>query len=210
MNDSDDKGHFGAAYSLEGAEQTRAHYASWADSYDREVGEQNGYAQPARAAQMLSRYTETGAVEVLDAGCGSGLSGVALSHAGVTRLDGCDFSPEMLAKAGEKGVYRSLFEADLNGTLAVEDARYDAVTCVGVFSFGHVEPKALAELLRVVKPGGHIIVALNDPFWQRGDLRETIERHVAAGSCTELAREFGEHLPGHDVKGWVIALRKAA
>ena len=209
MTRNSDEGHFAAAYSLRSGEETKAHYASWAESYDREVGEENGTAQPARVADMLVRHADPALLEMLDAGCGSGLSGLALAHVGVTRLDGCDFSPEMLTQAKAKGVYRHLFPADLNRPLDIASNTYDAVTCVGVFSFGHVEPDALHGLLRVTRPGGLVIVALNDPFWQKGDLRAVIDKAVKAGACEELAREFGEHLPGHDVKGWVIALRKA-
>ncbi|MEL6966547.1 MAG: methyltransferase domain-containing protein [Pseudomonadota bacterium] len=208
--DTTQDGHFGAAYSLSDGEETLAHYRTWAASYDQEVGQDNGYAQPARVADMLARFSDPKSVRVFDAGCGSGLSGVALASAGVTTIDGCDFSPEMLARAKEKGVYTSLFEADLNQPLTrIPDASYDIVTAVGIFSFGHVDPKACEELLRILKPHGHLIVALNDPFWQKGDLRAQLEAMIARGVATEKAKEFGDHLPGHNVMGWVIALQRS-
>ncbi len=209
MSGKQDSGHFQAAYSLETGEQTRDHYASWAESYDEEVAEQNAYAQPARVAEMLKRFMPGNDFRVLDAGCGSGLSGVSLKDAGYAIIDGCDFSPEMLAKAREKDVYRKLFAADLNvGLPGVAEGDYHAVTCVGVFSFGHVEPEACDELLRILPRGGYLVIALNDPFWQRGDLAEKLAQLESAGKIIVMAKEFGEHLPGHDVKGWVIALEK--
>lgn len=102
MGDKRDSGHFDTAYSLETGEQTRDHYASWAESYDREVVDENAYAQPSRVAEMLKRFMPANDFKILDAGCGSGLSGVALREAGYATVDGCDFSPEMLAKAREK------------------------------------------------------------------------------------------------------------
>lgn len=205
----EDNGHFSSAYDLKTADQTRDHYSSWAQSYDREVGEENGYAQPARTAEMLRRFRPSQTTGILDAGCGSGLSGVALADAGYGEIDGCDFSPEMLEKARDKAVYRTLFHADLNAGLpSTPTAQYQAVVCVGVFSFGHVMPDALDEMLRVLKPGGHLIIGLNDPFWQRGDLADKIDEVEHAGQIKVLAKEYGDHLPGHDVMGWVIAIEK--
>jgi len=202
-------GHFSSAYSLNSREETLAHYRSWAESYDREVGDENGYAQPARTVEMLSRFESLSGLKVLDAGCGSGLSGLALAAGGVTQLDGCDFSPDMLAKAHLKTVYNHLFEADLNEPLrGVEDATYDAVTAVGVFSFGHVAPAACNEFARILQPGGFLIIALNEQYWDKGDLSEQLDHMVADGVLVEKAKEFGEHLPGHGVKGWVLALQK--
>ncbi|MDD9909679.1 MAG: class I SAM-dependent methyltransferase [Ahrensia sp.] len=206
-----DSGHFSAAYDLESGEQTKAHYASWADSYDREVSEENAYAQPVRVAEMVGRFVSDTDALILDAGCGSGLSGTALAASGFRHLHGCDFSQEMLAKAAEKGVYAKLFAADLNAGLPdVDSQTFDVVTCVGVFSFGHVEPDACDELLRVLKPGGFLIIALNDPFWQRGDLASKIEQLEGDKRVIVRAKEFGDHLPGHNVMGWVIALEKTS
>lgn len=204
-----DSGHFKSAYSLETNEQTREHYSSWAESYDREVGEENCYAQPARVAEMLKRFQPESDIRILDAGCGSGLSGVALRSSGYTRIDGCDFSSEMLEKCSEKNVYEKLFESDLNaGQPDIANNTYEAITCVGVFSFGHVFPDACDDLLRILKSGGHLIIALNAPYWDEGDLAAKIETLVSNQKVEVLAKEFGEHLPGHDVMGWVIAIRK--
>ncbi|MEP1207447.1 MAG: methyltransferase domain-containing protein [Rhizobiaceae bacterium] len=211
MNGSSDKdsGHFEAAYSLETNDQTRIHYKSWADTYDHEVSEVNGYAQPRRVAEMLCKLQPDLTSRILDAGCGSGLSGVAIAKAGYTHIDGCDFSPEMLEKSLEKGCYTNLFEANLNETLRqTADSTYDIVTCVGVFSFGHVFPAACDELLRVLRKGGYLVIALNEQYWDKGDLAEKLGQLEADGTISILEKQFGEHLPGHDVNGWVIAAVK--
>lgn len=201
--------HFKNAYSLESAQETLEHYAKWAESYDQEVAEENGYAQPQRTAEALAAHLPPEGTVILDAGCGSGLSGLALANAGYRKIDGCDFSPDMLAKAAEKNVYRSLFEADLNeGLPGTENAGYDAVTAVGVFSFAHVMPDACEDLVRVLKQGGFLVIALNEKFWERGDLARKLEELEQAEKLTLLSKEFGEHLPGHGVKGWVIVGRR--
>jgi len=204
-----DIGHFSSAYTLKTASQTKDHYKSWAESYDQEVDGDNGYAQPARVAETMQKYLTNKDASILDAGCGSGLSGEALKATGYNNIDGCDFSPEMLAKAKEKTCYNKLYEADLNaGQADVPDSSYDAITCVGVFSFGHVFPDACDDLIRILKKGGFLIIALNEQYWDKGDLELKINTLVQNKTINLRLKEFGEHLPGHDVMGWVIVLEK--
>ena len=206
---TDETGHFSASYGIDDPEETKAHYASWAATYDKEVAEQNGYVQPQRCAQALSANALDPSARILDAGCGSGLSGVAMRLAGYSNLDGCDFSPDMLKLAKEKQVYANLFEADLNAPQKdIADGTYDAVTAVGVFSFGHIMPDACDELLRIIKPHGLFVIALNEKFWDKGTLEEKLKRLEREGRIEMLSMEYGDHLPGHNVNGWVIVMRR--
>ncbi len=196
------------AYGLETADQTRDHYEAWAATYDEEVAGDNGYAQPERCAAALARILGGGPIggPVLDVGCGSGLSGVALRDAGFADLDGCDLSPAMLDRARDTGVYRRLFEADLNAGLDADRGSYAAAAAVGVFSFGHLEPATLREVLRVVRPGGAVVVGLNDHFWDEGGFPAELDAIKADGLATVEFREHGDHLPGADIGGWVVVL----
>jgi len=209
MADSPSEGFLGTAYDLETGEQTLDHYQRWAGTYDQEVGVDNGYAQPARCAAALARVAGS-SDHVLDVGCGTGLSGVALRDAGFTRLDGCDFSPPMLEWAAETGVYRRLFEADLNAGLDIDGDAYDHAVAVGVFSFGHIRPDALREVLRVVRAGGAVVVGVNDHFWEVGELPAELDAIEADGLASVASREHGEHLPGAAIMGWVIVLVRPA
>jgi len=205
MSDPPSDGLLGTAYDLETGDQTLDHYQRWAETYDQEVGVDNGYAQPARCAAALAGVADP-CGHVLDVGCGTGLSGVALRDVGFTRLDGCDFSPPMLERAAEAGVYRQLFEADLNAGLDIDGDAYDHAVAVGVFSFGHIRPDALREVLRVVRPGGAVVVGVNDHFWEVGELAAELDAIEADGLASVASREHGEHLPGAAIMGWVIVL----
>ena len=209
MADSPSEGFLGTAYDLETGEQTLDHYQRWAETYDQEVGVDNGYKQPARCAAALAGVADP-CSHVLDVGCGTGLSGVALRDVGFTRLDGCDFSPPMLERAAETGVYRQLFEADLNAGLDIDGDAYDHAVAVGVFSFGHIRPDALREVLRVVRAGGAVVVGVNDHFWEVGELPAELDAIEADGLASVASREHGEHLPGAAIMGWVIVLVRPA
>lgn len=206
----DNKNLFKDAYGLKNAEQTKAHYAKWADSYDREIGEDKGYRQPQRCAEALVKVLPVKNAKILDIGCGTGLSGIALNNAGYRQIDGCDFSPEMLEKAGDTGAYDRLFETDLNHPpLPVGDAIYDGVTCVGVFSFGHVMPDALDDILRVLKPKGILVIGLNDHYFQEGDFPNKIDQLVAQRHIRILDKSHGLHLEHvENSTGWVFTCLK--
>ena len=199
------EGLLGTAYNLETGEETLTHYKRWAATYDQEVGVDNGYAQPARCAAALDEVADRSG-SVLDVGCGTGLSGIALRDVGFADLDGCDFSPPMLERAAETGVYRRLFEADLNAGLGIEDGTYDHAVAVGVFSFAHIRPDALRSVIRAVRPGGAVVVGLNDHFWDVGTFPAELDAIEADGLASVVSREHGEHLPGADIMGWVVVL----
>ncbi|WP_158284656.1 class I SAM-dependent DNA methyltransferase [Oricola cellulosilytica] len=203
-----DKRFLDKAYSVKTDAQTRSFYDQWAEVYDEEVAE-NAYQQPRRCAQALAGLTAPSETTILDVGCGSGLSGIALDVAGFQTIDGCDFSPGMLAKAGKTNVYRRLFETNLNEPpMDAPDGRYDAAACVGVFSFGHVKAEALDDILRVLKPAGALVIGLNDHFYEEGSLTTRLELLESEGLMEILDREHGEHMPGTGLKGWVITARK--
>ncbi|MFZ2100453.1 MAG: class I SAM-dependent methyltransferase [Oricola sp.] len=198
-----------SVYSVKSTEEAREFYDRWSEVYDEELTE-NSYRQPARCAEALRILCDPHNCSVLDVGCGSGLSGMALREAGFDIVDGCDFSTGMLAKAEKAGHYRRLFSTDLNEPpMDVADATYNAAACVGVFSFGHVSPDALDDILRVLHPGGALVIGLNDHFYREGSLSEKLRALEDDGRIRVFGTEHGEHIPGTGVTGWVISARKS-
>ena len=105
---------------------------------------------------------------ILDAGAGTGLLGQCLHQEGYQDLVAIDLSEGMLEKARKKAVYGELHKMVLGERLDFKDDSFEAVFCVGVFTFGHAPASSLDELVRVTKPGGHII------FSQRCDAHEAL------------------------------------
>ena len=75
-------------------------------------------------ALLVAQRTDQ--LDILDAGCGTGLVGM-LVRGQARRLDGVDMSQPMLDKAKEKGVYDSLVKGDLIDFLSQHPDSYDAV-----------------------------------------------------------------------------------
>ena len=53
----------------------------------------------------------------------------------------------------------------MNKPIGVQDNYYDAVMCVGTFTFGHVKPQALDEFVRITKSGGLICFTINEGIY---------------------------------------------
>ncbi|MDG2262763.1 MAG: methyltransferase domain-containing protein [Actinomycetota bacterium] len=199
---------FDHAYAISTTEETLDHYARFAEVYDVEVTEQ-GYAQPRRTVEMLARYDVQAHAKVLDVGCGTGLSGIALGEAGFTDIDGCDYSSEMLELARPLNIYGRLFWADLNQPpIDVPDAAYDVATAVGIFAGGHLVVDAMDEILRCVSPGGVYVAAMNEMFYEDAGVAAKLDSLQHAGTVTDVIAEHGEHMPGLGISGWVIAMKK--
>lgn len=203
MNDRED--FFEEIYKLTEAEQTAAHYAKFADTYEDTMRE-NSYVTPMRCAEALKSTGIAVGTPILDIGCGSGLSGRALAETGFTVIDGIDFSPEMLELAHKTGIYRNLSQDDLRG--ASYDNSYAAVVAAGVLNPAHAPASTLDDILNVLTPGGVFVFSLNDHAIADGSYEGRIHETTDCGIADLLAREYGEHMPGQDLKAWVYTLRK--
>ncbi len=157
-----------AAYALETPEDNRKLYAEWAGSYDTGFASDMDYRLPQMVALVLAEVMD-GTGPVLDVGAGTGLVAQHFPLRGVVTMDALDISPDMLAVAAQKGLYRDYIEADLTAALDLADETYGAVVSSGTFTHGHVGPDALDALLRVAKPGAVFVLSINaEHFEARG------------------------------------------
>ncbi len=136
-------------------------YANWSSTYDDEAM-RLGYCLPFVITAWVARYAESLESKILDAGCGTGLTGQYLAELGYGDLHGLDFSPEMLERAGRRGVYRSLTRGELGKALDWQDATFDLILSAGVFTQGHAPASSFDELLRILKPGGYLTFTIRD------------------------------------------------
>ncbi|AYY13554.1 class I SAM-dependent methyltransferase [Actinobacteria bacterium YIM 96077] len=185
------------AYSLSGPGEAEKVYDEWAQTYDHDTIADMGYVAPRLAAERLADLVDAPA-SVLDAGCGTGLAGIELAKLTDLTIDGVDLSTGMLARARESGVYRQLTKADLTRPLDLAAASYDALLCVGTLTGGHVGPDALDEFVRVVRPGGHVVVTVQAMVWESGGYRAHLQHLHDSGVAT--LRE-AEERPYHEHEG---------
>lgn len=170
-------------YAAQTPDELATGYAGWAESYDRDTI-RDGYHLPFSIAAFVARHVPVGAGPLLDAGCGTGLSGPVLAALGYRDIEGLDLSPAMLALAASRGAYRQLIQAELGRTLPCETGRFAAFLSTGVFTAGHAPPASLDELVRVVRPGGHAIFTVRDVVLPA--FREKMDALEAAGRWTGI------------------------
>jgi SAM-dependent methyltransferase len=143
---------------------TNEHRARILDQFSRQAvpfAEVPAHAD-ADAMALLVRLSRAGPDdEVLDAGCGPGLVACALAPL-VRTVIGTDLTPAMLARAADLARSRAIANAtfqpgDLEA-LPFPDGRFSLV--VTRYTFHHLlaPARALAELVRVCRPGGRVTV----------------------------------------------------
>ncbi|MEM8653914.1 MAG: methyltransferase domain-containing protein [Pseudomonadota bacterium] len=193
------------AYQARDAASTRALYDDWAASYEAEVAE-NGYATPGRCAEALKAHVTDLTAPILDFGCGTGLSGLALKLAGFQVIDGVDLSAEMLEGARAKGVYRHLDLIEAGGTLPRND--YTAMAAIGVIGAGAAPISVLHTLMRALPTAGKLVFSFNDHALEEPANVQGVAEWTDCGAARLLFKEHGDHLPGIDLKSNVYVLEK--
>lgn len=185
------------------------------------------YRAPSLVAELLQRLEPVarGDLDVLDAGCGTGLCAPFLAPY-AHRLTGVDLSGGMLEKARERGGYHALVKAELVGHLQEHPEHFDLVVSADTLCyFGRIDD-ALAAAGRALRPGGRLIFTVEalpgEPSEPSGYRLQMHGRYAHEKSYVEaclasaglqltalesvvLRREVGE-----PVVGWLVAARRPA
>lgn len=138
-------------------------YDSFAEAYsaENESNLVNGYYE--RPA-MLALAGDVAYRRILDAGCGSGPLSAALRDRGAV-VTGIDASAGMLALARRRlGDDLALHVVDLSDRLPFDDGAFDDVVASLVLHYLEDWGPTLAELRRVLRPGGRIDRVGGPPF----------------------------------------------
>jgi ubiquinone/menaquinone biosynthesis C-methylase UbiE len=179
----------------ESAPQTKGRTIRWAWLYDYVVGFLSLGREQAMRRMTVDLVQLQPGESVLDVGCGTGaLTRLAKERVGETgRVYGVDAAPQMIAVARRKAAGRDLaidFQIGLIEQLAFPDDSFDVVLSSLMMHHLPEELKrqGLAEIARVLKPGGRLLVldfqrrqSQRDPSW--------IKRHMLQrGSHAFLAQ----------------------
>ncbi len=139
----------------------RTGYGEWVSTYEDTVED----AMDLQLLERLSTPEWRAFTRVADLGCGTGRTGAWLRARGVSAdIDGVDVTPEMLARAGDRGAHSSLCEADVAAT-GLPGGSYDLVISSLVDEHLDSLDPFYAEAARLARPGALFVLVSYHPHF---------------------------------------------
>jgi predicted TPR repeat methyltransferase len=195
-------------------------FDSFAGSFDAKLAKLL-YRAPALVAAMLARADAAPSkrLDVLDAGCGTGLCGPLVAPY-ARRLVGVDLSARMLAQARAKQVYDELVKCELTAYLRDSPRTFDVIVSADTLVYFGPLRDVVAASAGALRPGGRLIFTLEamegasdagysiSPHGRYGHARQYVERVLREANLraeivpTELRLEAGEPVEGLVVSAW--------
>jgi SAM-dependent methyltransferase len=178
-------------YSSQDNKELTERYDQWAKDYDSDLDEEFGWRGPQYAVDFFTRYVAKDA-RILDAGAGTGLVGQLLAKLGYKDLVAMDMSPGMLEEARGKGVYQEFHQMVMGEPLDYATDSFDAVISIGVLTIGHAPASSFDELIRITRPGGHIVFSLRPDIYRDSGFKEKQDALESEGKwqLVEASEEF--------------------
>ena len=150
-------------------------YARWAPVYDMSFGAITRVGRD-HAVDLINQRQGS----VLEVGVGTGIS--LCKYKSHLKVTGIDLSPEMLAKARRRVAkdglshVEDILEMDAS-VLEFDDNSFDTVVAMYVMTVVPDPDQVMAELERVCKPGGEVIIV--NHFSQENGVRGKLEKAIA-------------------------------
>src|SRR5262249_25681657 len=152
-------------------------FDAFAESFERKL-EQLSYRAPSLVAAAIkdSGLEPAGALDVLDAGCGTGLCG-PLVKPYARRLVGVDLSTGMLTKAQRKLVYDQLVKDELTHFLQVRHGAFDLILSADTLVYFGALEEVAAAARGALRPGGLFVFSLEELVSPPAGVEFRIETH---------------------------------
>jgi predicted TPR repeat methyltransferase len=188
-------------------------FDSFAASFDAKLAKLL-YRAPMLVAAMLEGEPR-GELDVLDAGCGTGLCGPLVAPF-ARRLVGVDLSAQMLAQAAARDVYDELVRGELTAYAERATAAFDVVVSADTLVYFGALDAVVAAFAAALRPGGRVVFTVEElpgtgyelsPNGRYRHARPYVEHVLASVGlraevvAAELRLEAGEPVAGLVVRG---------
>lgn len=195
-------------------------FDDYADKFDSALVDKLAYRAPALLAQALGPVLAgRQGLDVLDAGCGTGLAAPVLRPL-AARLDGVDLSGAMVDKARERGLYDGLMVGELVACLQHRPGTYDLVVAADVLVYFGDLGGIMAAAARALRPGGVFaftveraedcatyVLGAKNRYAHAPDYVEAVAAENGFAVAV-MERESTRREAGNDVPGLVVVLRR--
>lgn len=152
-------------------------FDSFAASFEAKL-EMLSYRAPALVAAMLedSGLAKEKRLDVLDAGCGTGLCGPLVAPY-ARRLVGIDLSRGMLVQAREKGLYDALVNAEITEFLGGNRETFDVIVSADTLVYFGDLAGALSAAAGSLRPNGILVFTVEHALGADAGAGYRLERH---------------------------------
>ncbi len=151
------------------------------------------YLEPG-ALEFLSRIKVEPGARILDVACGAGQTAIPMARAGA-KVTGIDLASNLIAQARVRAKAENLdatFDEGDAEDLPYEDNSFDVVISLIGAMFAPRAALVAAELKRVCKPGGKIIMGNWTPNGFVGQMFKTIGKHVPPSPLMDSPVKWGD------------------
>jgi SAM-dependent methyltransferase len=195
-------------FAANNTEESRRLYDEWAKTYDSDMAEHD-FTAPRLVAEAVARGLKLNHLPNKQEALSKTTIGIELAKLGAKEIVGLDISQGMLDVASKTGAYKNFKIADLTTRLPIVDGTYDALTCCGTFTHGHLGPEPLGEFVRVVKNSGIVVATILESHWDEKGFEAEVKRLEKEGKVEVVENEV--HAYRKDAGGGrVLILKKTS
>jgi len=155
-------------------------YRIWAKAgtYDEVLGDPHKYTGLIELMDSVKEFVTNKEALILDCGAGTGLNGKFLSESGYKNIHALEpvsgFEKALLARDAYDEILHEYLGRET--PTSVQNDSYDVVVSTGSFGPGCMPPSAIPEMVRIVKPGGYIIISMRHEFcWTVPQYKDKLE-----------------------------------
>jgi ubiquinone/menaquinone biosynthesis C-methylase UbiE len=156
--------------------------------------------------------------QALDIGCGQGqIADTVQDHTGA-KITGINISPEQLASArstaeskGKLGKVLEFKQASMNDPLPYPDNHFDAVYIMQAVTYVHEPKKLMAEIRRVLKPGGmfsDLSIVTMDKYTETNSTHVRMLNHAKRVAVVPIFRPVQEYEEACTANGFSLKISK--
>jgi predicted TPR repeat methyltransferase len=168
----------------------RGLFDEYAPTFEKHLVEKLHYRAPEQILEAVKRATQRADLDVLDAGCGTGLCGQQIRPL-ARRLVGVDLSAAMITEAKQRGVYDELINAEIVQTMRDAKEEYDLIMAGDVLIYIGDLAEFMPAAAGALRSGGMLACSI-ETYYQEGFILHSEERFAhSLGYMWKMASASG-------------------